>query len=111
MEFALFLKTAMPVKVVPPVVLEEKPSSGKPDIGPLTVMSGFMTKKTRSLNRWRQRWWQLMDNGYLFYFKTDSRMKVLGEIDIARTCYDVRLGSDKCTRINFPRAAPSSSQF
>ena len=98
----------MPVKVVPPVVMDEMPSpAGKPDIGPLTIMSGFMTKKARSLNRWKQRWWQLMDDGYLFYFKSDSRMKkVLGQIDIARTCYDVRLGSDQC-RVNFPRAAPN----
>ncbi len=65
-----------------------------------------MTKKTRSLNRWKQRWWQLMDNGYIFYFKSDCRLKVLGQIDIARTCYDVRLGSDQC-RVDFPRAAPS----
>jgi hypothetical protein len=65
-----------------------------------------MTKKGRTLNRWKQRWWQLLDNGYLFYFKSDDRLKILGQVDIARSCYDVRLGSQKC-RVNFPRAAPS----
>lgn len=96
----------MPVKVVPPVLLSNRQISSKQEIGPLVLMSGFMTKKTRSLNRWKQRWWQLLDNGFLFYFKNDDRVKILGQIDIARTCFDVRLGSDKC-RVSFPRAAPS----
>ena len=96
----------MPVKVVPPVLMAEKKSPSKHDIGPITVMSGFMTKKTRSFNRWKQRWWQLMDNGLLCYYKNDDHLKLLGQIDIARTCYDVRLGSDKCN-VEFPRAAPS----
>lgn len=96
----------MPVKVVPPVLLTQQLLSTKQQVGPITVMSGFMTKKGRTLNRWKQRWWQLLDNGYLFYFKSDDRLKILGQIDIARTCYDVRLGSGKC-RVAFPRAAPS----
>ena len=98
-----FLK--MPAKIVPPVVRKES-IPDKANIGPITVMSGFMTKKTRSLNRWKHRWWQLLDNGYLFYFKSDDRLKLLGQIDIARTCYDVRHGSDKC-QVTFPRAAPT----
>ena len=96
----------MPVKVVPPVLITKQSLTTKEQIGPITVMSGFMTKKGRTLNRWKQRWWQLMDNGYLFYFKSDDRLKFLGQVDIARTCYDVRLGSEKC-RVAFPRAAPS----
>lgn len=94
----------MPLKVVPPVEVDAFPS--KYAIGPVCVMSGFMTKKTRSLRRWKQRWWKLMDNGYLFYFKEDSDAKILGQVDIARTCYDVRLGSEKC-HVHFPRATPS----
>lgn len=96
----------MPVKVVPPVLITQQSLSSKQNIGPITVMSGFMTKKGRALNRWKQRWFQLLDNGYLFYFKSDDRLRILGQIDIARTCYDVRLGSEKC-RVTFPRAAPS----
>lgn len=96
----------MPVKVVPPVLITKQSLTTKQQIGPITIMSGFMTKKGRTLNRWKQRWWQLLDNGYLFYFKSDDRHKILGQIDIARTCYDVRLGSEKC-RVAFPRAAPS----
>lgn len=96
----------MPMKVVPPVLTADRRAVSKHDIGPISVMSGCMTKKTRSFNRWKQRWWQLMDNGFLFYFKDDNHLKILGEIDIARTCYDVRLGSEKCHTL-FPRAAPS----
>lgn len=96
----------MPVKVVPPVLVNQKSLVSKQHIGPITVMSGFMTKKSRTLNRWKQRWWQLLDNGYLFYFKSDDRLKVLGQVDIARSCYDVRLGATEC-RVSFPRAAPS----
>lgn len=96
----------MPVKVVPPVLMMQQSLSTQQPIGPLTIMSGFMTKKARTLNRWKQRWWQLLDNGFLFYFKSDKRLKILGQIDIARTCYDVRFGSEKC-RMVFPRAAPS----
>ncbi len=95
----------MPMKIVPPVVREEE-STDKFDIGPLVLMSGFMTKRTRTLNRWKQRWWQVLDNGFLLYYKSDDRSKLLGQIDIARTCYDVRLGSERC-QVEFPRAAPS----
>ena len=93
------------VKIVPPVIMDESVQL-RPDIGPIVVMSGFLTKRTRTLNRWRQRWWQLLDNGVLLYFKNDDRIKLLGEIDIARTCYDVRLGAKKCG-VSFPRVAPS----
>lgn len=93
------------IKVVPPVIMDESINL-KPDIGPIVLMSGFLTKRTRTLNRWKQRWWQLLDNGLLIYFKNDERIKLLGEIDIARTCYDVRLGADKC-HVSFPRVAPS----
>ena len=92
-------------KVVPPVVHDEDPSA-KPYVGPLVVMSGFLTKKNRTLNRWRQRWWQLLDNGMLYYYNNDDRSKQLGQINIAHSCYDVKLGSENC-RISFPRVAPS----
>ena len=104
-----FFITMMPARVVPPVDMTDYHPE-KMDIGPLVIMSGFVTKKTRSLNRWKQRWWQLLDNGYLLYFKSDDRVKLLGQIDIARTCYDVRLGSEKC-RVKFPQAAPSCCCF
>ena len=95
----------MPVKkVVPPVVIADKPT--KPTMGPLVVMSGFLTKRNRTLNRWRQRWWQLLDNGILLYYNSDDRAKQLGQIDIAHSCYDVKLGRENCP-ISFPRVAPS----
>lgn len=95
----------MPVKkVVPPVVIADKPA--KPNIGPLVVMSGFLTKKNRTLNRWRQRWWQLLDSGMLLYYNNDDRVKQLGQIDIAHSCYDVKLGRENC-HVSFPRVAPS----
>ena len=95
----------MPVKkVVPPVVVADKPA--KPSIGPLVVMSGFLTKRNRTLNRWRQRWWQLFDNGILLYYNNDDRAKQLGQIDIAHSCYDVKLGRENCP-VSFPRVAPS----
>ena len=95
----------MPVKkVVPPVVIADKPT--KPTMGPLVVMSGFLTKRNRTLNRWRQRWWQLLDNGILFYYNSDDRAKQLGQIDIAHSCYDVKLGRENCP-VSFPRVAPS----
>ena len=80
------------------------------DLGPATMVSGFLTKRTRTLDRWKRRWWQLMDNGMLLYFKNEDRIKLLGEIDVARTCYDVRLGSETC-KVKFPRVAASCCCF
>ena len=89
------------------VPMADPPMKSKPNIGPLVLMSGSMTKRTRTMNRrWKQRWWQLLDNGLLLYFQNDKRVKLLGEIDIGRTCYDVRLGAKSCG-IVFPRVAPS----
>lgn len=89
------------------VPMAEPPVNSKPSMGPMVLMSGFMTKRTRTMNRrWKQRWWQLLDNGLLLYFQTDKRIKLLGEIDIGRTCYDVRHGAKNCG-IVFPRVAPS----
>ena len=95
----------MSVKVVPPVVIADKAT--KPIMGPLVVMSGFLTKRNRKLNRWRQRWWQLLDSGILLYYNGDDRAKQLGQIDIAHSCYDVKLGRENCPRVSFPRVAPS----
>lgn len=80
------------------------------ELGPATMVSGFLTKRTRTLDRWKRRWWQLMDNGTLLYFKDEDRIKLLGEIDIARTCYDVRLGAETC-KVKFPRVAASCCCF
>ncbi len=92
-------------KVVPPVVIADKAT--KPIMGPLVVMSGFLTKRNRKLNRWRQRWWQLLDSGILIYYNSDDRAKQLGQIDIAHSCYDVKLGRENCPGVSFPRVAPS----
>ena len=80
------------------------------ELGPATMVTGFLTKRTRNMNRWKRRWWQLMDNGTLLYFKSDDRLKLLGEIDIARTCYDVRLGADSC-KMAFPRGISTCCCF
>lgn len=92
-------------KEVPPVITADK--AIKPIMGPLVVMSGFLTKRNRTLNRWRQRWWQLLDNGILLYYNSDDRAKQLGRIDIAHSCYDVKLGRENCPGVSFPRVAPS----
>lgn len=97
-------------KEVPPVVIVDKFNGMKPNIGPLVVMSGFLTRKNRTFNRWKQRWWQLHDNGMLFYYKNDNRGKLLGQIDVAHTCYDVKIGRENCN-IPFPRVAPSCCCF
>lgn len=98
-------------KEVPPVVVNvDNSARTKPNIGPLVVMSGFLTRKNRMFNRWKQRWWQLLDNGMLFYYKNDNRGKLLGQIDVAHTCYDVKVGKENC-RIPFPRVAPSCCCF
>ncbi len=77
---------------------------------PSMLLSGYLTKRTRSLNRWVKRWWQLLDDGTLIYFKSDDRVKLLGEIDIGRTCYDVRLGAQHC-KAPFPRAVAPGCCF
>lgn len=83
----------------------------KVKLGPLVLMSGFMTKRTRSLNRWKQRWWQLMDDGILYYYKSDDHpKKLLGKIDVGKTCYEVKLGAEIC-RVKFPQAVPSCCCF
>lgn len=77
-----------------------------PEMGPAILASGYLTKRTRALGRWKKRWWQLSDDGTLIYFKSEERAKVLGEIDVARSCYDVKLGAERCG-IDFPRVVPS----
>jgi len=77
-----------------------------PEMGPAILASGYLTKRTRALDRWKKRWWQLSDDGTLIYFKSEERAKVLGEIDVARSCYDVKLGAERCG-IQFPRVVPS----
>ena len=81
-----------------------------PEMGPIILVSGYLSKRTRGLGRWKKRWWQLTDDGTLLYFKSDERTKVLGEIDLARSCYDVKYGADQC-KIEFPRAVPSCCCF
>lgn len=100
----------MPVKVMLPVTAADPPPE-KVKFGPKVLMSGFMTKRTRSLKRWKQRWWQLMDNGILHYFKSDDHpQKLLGKIDVGKTCYAVKLGAEVC-HVKFPRAVPSCCCF
>ena len=77
-----------------------------PEMGPAILASGYLTKRTRAMNRWKKRWWQLSDDGTLLYFKSEERAKALREIDVARSCYDVRLGADHC-KVQFPSVVPS----
>lgn len=80
------------------------------DLSPLILMSGHLTKRTGNpARRWQRRWWQLLGDGTLIYFRGEERLKVLGEIDIAHTCYDVRL-ANKCG-VTFPSAVPPSCCF
>ena len=92
------------------MVIADKSARTKPHMGPLVVMSGFLTRKNRTLNRWKQRWWQLLDSGMLLFYKNDDRAKLLGKIDIAHSCYDVKFGRENC-KITFPRVAPSCCCF
>ena len=87
-------------------------STSKKDFSPLITTSGYLTKRSRGFgpHRWQKRWWQLLGDGTLIYFRGEERLKVLGEIDIAHTCYDIRLGADQCD-INFPHAVSSSCCF
>lgn len=84
--------------------------AGTPEMGPAILASGYLAKRTRAIGRWKKRWWQLTDDGTLLYFKSEERTKALGEIDVARTCYDVRLGAEQC-KVEFPRAVPSCCCF
>ena len=81
-----------------------------PEMGPPILVSGYLTKRTRAMNRWKKRWWQLFDDGTLLYFRSEERAKALGEIDVARSCYDVRLGAHHC-RVQFPSVVPSCCCF
>lgn len=84
--------------------------AGTPEMGPAILASGYLAKRTRAMGRWKKRWWQLTDDGTLLYFKSEERTKALGEIDVARSCYDVRLGAEQC-KVEFPRAVPSCCCF
>jgi len=91
------------------VAAADKPA-GKVKLGPRVLMSGYMTKKTRAVNTWKQRCWQLKDDGILLYYKPEDPLKrVCGEIDVGNTCYNVKMGSD--TQIKFPGAVPSCCCF
>ena len=91
------------------VAAADKPAENV-KLGPKVLMSGYMTKKTRAMNTWKQRWWQLKDDGILLYYKPeDPQKKVCGEIDVGKTCYNVKMGSD--TRIKFPKAVASCCCF
>ena len=89
---------------------EEAGREGLSDpLSPLIISSGYLTKRSsgRLRTRWLRRWWQLLGDGTLIYFKGEERLRVLAEIDIAHTCYDVRLGSEHCS-ISFPTVIPSN---
>lgn len=81
-----------------------------PKMGPAILASGYLAKRTRAMGRWKKRWWQLTDDGTLLYFKSEERTQALGEIDVARSCYDVKLGAEHC-RVEFPRAVPPCCCF
>ena len=74
-----------------------------PKMGPAILVSGYLAKRTRSFGRWKKRWWQLTDDGTLVYFKNEERTKALGEIDVARSCYEVKFGAGQC-KVEFPSA-------
>ena len=97
-------------KQILPVEMAEVSLELSKSIGPLVVMSGYLTKKARSMKRWLHRWFQLLDNGILKYYQNDKKEKLLGEIDIGRTCYDVRQGTKNCG-VSFPTVAPRCCCF
>lgn len=99
-----------PKQILPVEMAEGSFELSKLSIGPIVVMSGYLTKKARSMNRWLHRWFQLLDNGILRYYQNDKKIKILGEIDIGRTCYDVRQGAKNCG-ISFPSVAPRCCCF
>ena len=99
----------MPMKTSLPVAVAQQPTESV-KLGPRVLMSGYMTKKTWGVGMWKQRWWQLKDDGILQYYKPeDPPQKLLGEIDIGKTCYEVKMGSE--TRMKFPKAVPSCCCF
>ena len=77
---------------------------------PRILVSGYLTKRTKNFKSWKKRWWQLSTDGMLLYFKNESRCKVLREINIAGTCYDVCLGADK-VKVSFPTTIPPNCCF
>ena len=80
-------------------------------LAPLIMMSGYMTKRTQGFtNKWKKRWWQLLGDGKLIYFQGEERLKLLGEIDIAHTCYDVRFIANQC-EVKFPPVVSRSCCF
>ena len=85
-------------------------SSSMLGAAPRILFAGYLTKRTRNMMRWKRRWWELLDNGTLIYFASEKRMKLLGEVDISRSCYDVRLGAERCL-VGFPRLVPPGSCF
>ncbi len=99
-----------PKQILPVEMVEGSFEQSKLSIGPIVVMSGYLTKKARSMNRWLHRWFQLLDNGILQYYQNDKKIKLLGEIDIGRTCYDVHQGAKNCG-ISFPSVAPRCCCF
>eukprot|EP00731_Ephydatia_muelleri_P030291 Em0021g814a len=77
---------------------------------PRILVSGYLTKRTKNFKSWKKRWWQLSTDGMLLYFKNESRCKLLGEIDIGGSCYDVCLGADK-VKVSFPATIPANCCF
>lgn len=84
----------------------ERDSTASPTI----LCAGYLTKRTSNMVRWKRRWWELHENGSLLYFASDKRLKLLGEVDIMRSCYDVRLGAEHCL-ISFPRLVSQDCCF
>ena len=84
----------------------ERDSTASPTI----LCAGYLTKRTSNMVRWKRRWWELHENGSLLYFASEKRLKLLGEVDIVRSCYDVRLGAERCL-INFPRLVSQDCCF
>ena len=92
----------------PPPVSPPPPPPPPTHMEPLILMSGFLTKRTKTMKRWKKRWWQLLGDGNLLYFKGEARVRVLGEVDVAHTCYDIRLGAQHCL-VHFPRTVNPSA--
>ena len=84
--------------------------AGTREADPAIIAAGYLAKRTRGFGRWKKRWWQLSDDGTLLYFKSEDRTKALGEIDVARSCYEVKLGGDQC-KVDFPRIIPPRCCF
>lgn len=84
----------------------ERDSAASPTI----LCAGYLTKRTSNMVRWKRRWWELHENGLLLYFASEKRLKLLGEVDIVRSCYDVRLGAERCL-VSFPRLVSQDCCF